>query len=371
MNEKNVDKGRNSNIEFLRIVSILIIVVGHFLGQTKVFKEFSNSGNMFSIYVLEGIAVNLFLIIGTWFMVDREFKAKRVVKMYSEVFLYTSIITTIMVILRINVPLKQIIQGYFPLLGRPLWFASAYITLLLLTPYLKKVLCIGEKKLFKLVLLLFIFISVVSTLPEAQNVYLCNSLWFIFMYLLIGYYKKYRYKKDNANKKYIYLLVGVGTCLLVITLNTLFKNNETLTMLISRFTDIKSIPSLVSSLCIFLFFENMKTRNNKTINFIAKSTFSVYIIHQVPAFINYMWYNIFRCDQIENAETINYLYIIGIVLSIYIFASILDNLRQKFIEPIWENSKIFSKICEKIDNFYEKDNLEDINNIKDTKFVIK
>ena len=81
---------------------MLAIVSGHFVGQSGILDN-ANGINEFILYIIgfgQRIAVNIFLIIGTWFMVDRDFKAKRVVKLYSQVFIYTVTITTIMLITR-------------------------------------------------------------------------------------------------------------------------------------------------------------------------------------------------------------------------------------------------------------------------------
>ena len=184
--DKNVSQIniRNSNIELLRIISMLFIILGHFIMQGGIFENYRNTNHIFP-YILgfgSSISVNIFLIIGTWFMVDKDFKSERVVKLYSQVFFYTTIITTILVVSGLSIPIKDIFRGYFPFFGRALWFSSAYITLMLLTPYLKRIFNIGEKKLYQLLCLMFVFISVVSTFPDLQQNYLCNTLWFAFVY---------------------------------------------------------------------------------------------------------------------------------------------------------------------------------------------
>ena len=104
MSEENiiVKKKRNSNIELLRIFSMLAIILCHVIGESGVLDNLGANGELLFGYIkgIGNICVSIFLIVGTWFMVDTDFKGKRVLKLYSELFLYTTTITTIMVIIR-------------------------------------------------------------------------------------------------------------------------------------------------------------------------------------------------------------------------------------------------------------------------------
>ena len=205
-------------------------------------------------------------------------------------------------------------------------------------------------------LLLFVFISVVCTLPDRQNLYLCNSLWFIFMYLFIGWFKLYRYKNLRGgyglHRKWLYLIVGVGIYLILSIALYIVRNNIGLTNVVLQYLeDIKTIPNWISAFCIFLFVLNIKEHNSKTINFIARTTFGVYIIHQVPAFINLLMKDICK---VNTCYTLNGMILYGIISAVlmYICFSVIDNIRIVFLEPKWEKSKLFNKISNKIDNFY-------------------
>lgn len=81
MSEKS--KSRNTNIELVRIIAMLFIIMGHFVGQTN-FNQDSSSVNGILITLLScgaRIFTNVFLIIGVWFMVDSRFGAKKILKL--------------------------------------------------------------------------------------------------------------------------------------------------------------------------------------------------------------------------------------------------------------------------------------------------
>lgn len=199
---ENSGKIRNSNIELLRIVAMFFIVSGHFIGQSGDV-IYSLSINDFLLAFLGSgarIAVNIFLIIGVWYMVDSKFSAERILKMYLQVLIYSVPITVAMFFVnRANVPMKDFARGFLPFWGRGLWFASAYITLMFMKPCLDKILTWDKKQVGLFLVLLFIFVSFVCTLPDEQKSYVIDSIWFWIVYLFIGYIKKYQLVKVIPN----------------------------------------------------------------------------------------------------------------------------------------------------------------------------
>ena len=83
-------KVRNSNIELLRIFSMLFIIMGHLVDQTSFLSKEMTLDNAFITFEGMGarIATNIFLIISVWFLVDDVVGAsKAVLRIYKEEFL--------------------------------------------------------------------------------------------------------------------------------------------------------------------------------------------------------------------------------------------------------------------------------------------
>lgn len=99
-------KMREANIELLRIISMILIIAGHLVAQNDVIKISSG----FSLFVAlicgsaPRIAVNIFLIIGVWFMLDRKFSADRVLVLYGETWFYGMVLTVIVILGGVNRP---------------------------------------------------------------------------------------------------------------------------------------------------------------------------------------------------------------------------------------------------------------------------
>ena len=94
-----IRKERSSNLELLRLLAMFCIVANHLVGQGDVLRDASGVNFLFSFFVGNAarISVNVFLIIGCWFMADASFRGSRFVKLWLEELFYTVILTLLMV----------------------------------------------------------------------------------------------------------------------------------------------------------------------------------------------------------------------------------------------------------------------------------
>lgn len=362
MSNVNCKSERDSNIELLRIIAMVFIVAGHLIGQGHLTQNVSGITGVFIGFLASGarISVNIFLIIGTWFMCDSQFKAQRVLRLYSEVFLYSAVITTLMLLIGKAGSLLDVIRGFFVIYGYPLWFASSYIVLLLISPYLNLLFKLDKKNLFRLILIISLFLPVMCTIyPNGEFNYVCDTLWFIVVYIYIGYYKRYIHNHITNRQSFI---MGTGGCLIYIlflvlkyikfVFNDFPGGNKLYEISCKYLADIKTIPNFLCAFFIFVFFLHINIGKKKSINYIAGSAFAVYIIHQVPAFYPFLWNSIFKCDKWPRTFILVG-YTLGAILLIYVVCLIIDKLRVKFVEPLLFNSKQFKRLCNILDSYYE------------------
>lgn len=347
---------RTSNFELLRIAAMLSIIAGHFLGQTEAMDVLNGVNKIVAAFTGDGsrIAVNIFLMLGIYFMVDSKFKATRVLKLWGQVITYTVPLTLIMLLLGVNVSIKHLIVAFLPITGMPLWFASVYILLYCLSPLLNKFFSLSIKQQQIIIFIMFWWICCVSTISKFVDDRYDAFIWFVFIYFFIGHYKKYiKYRlKSNA----IFLVIGIViySILVIGSINLLeFASGEFVSVIFKQWIgDFKSLPNFLIAFCIFLFFEKWSIGCNRIINYIASGAFGVYIFHQVPVFYDFLWHSVFRCDSwLESKYFVPYY--LGVILITYLIGFFIDTIRNKYIEPIWVNSKLFETISVKINSIYE------------------
>lgn len=181
---------RTSNYELLRIVCILTIILGHFVGQSG-FYSFSSLKDCayFSFGTsLSRVSCSVFMIISSWFLVEQNFKISRAIKTACALVFYTAVITIYGIWSSKFGTEVNLFMALHPLEESPLWFASYYVIFVMMTPFLNVIL--KDKRLLEYYLFFyFIFSPLYSTLTCRQG-FFNNSIWvFMSIYLFVGYIK--------------------------------------------------------------------------------------------------------------------------------------------------------------------------------------
>lgn len=348
---------RQSNIELLRIIAMMMIIAGHLMGQGILPNLPSNFHISFVASCICGcsrVAVTIFLLVGAYFMVDSKFKASRVLKLYGQLAFWLLTLTWLGGVFY-PVSKKLMAWSLLPCLSGSLWFVSAYIALIMLAPFLN--LCIKDKETNKvLVIVLFIFVCIQTTIHPFVDGWLDALMFFIFIYVLMFYFKHY-YKAININK-YVILILGISLYLgirfaqykMIISDN--YNVNGYLAKKMSQFvSDYKTLPNLLIACSVFYFFIKTNIGSIKWINIFASSALTVYIIHQTPAFYPYLWTNIIKCPSWDYSNQLEVHIVITIIL-IYVLLSLIGILYNIIIEPLWESTKLYTKLVDGLNKWY-------------------
>ena len=347
---------RNSNIEVLRIISMLMIVAGHFAGQGGIKEQAAGGISKIILFVLgsgQRVAINIFLLISVWFLVEQQFKATRLIRVWGEVFFYTVSLTICLMMFGHPVSLKELVKSFLPFLGRPLWFASAYIALIMLTPFLNNIYRKFTKRQLKaMVVVLGLITCVLPTVASEMDTYLCAIAWFVFVYFLVAYFKKY-FKGIQVNGM-VCIFAGIILYLAMSCFAGVCVESSALVAaqhLAERFLhDFKSIPNFLCAFLIFYGVILMKERKSKMINELAAGSFAVYIVHQTPAFYPVLWKTLTDTGLYRGKQLIP-IFIVTVFM-LYILISCLDIVRRRFIEPKILKNRMLDRLCSRIENFY-------------------
>ena len=111
-------------------------------------------------------------------------------------------------------------------------------------------------------------------------------------------------------------------------------------------SDSNKILAVITALCAFLFFKNLKIRQSRFINTLAASTFGVLLIHaNSDTMRQWLWR-----DALKNVEWYHtpwiYLHAVGSMLGVYIVCTVIDMVRRYLLEkPFleWLNKKLSMK----------------------------
>ncbi len=363
-------KKRLYHIESLRIVSMLMIITLHLLvfsGLLDTYKNFSlTSLFIWGLESLCFIAVNCYVLISGYFLVDSSFKFKKLFKIWIEVFFYSLILYCFLLLTKnITFGYTSLFKSFFPILFGKYWFVSVYVILYILSPFINKFINTLDKSQYTyLLILIFLFFSIWPTfIPSENTINYGGSYsisWFICLYIIAGYLKRFPCKKNLKN--WVYLLLYFLCSFANVVAYFLVKKLNITFVYCNFLYNYYSITVLLAAINLFLFFIGLKEISNpiaqKLINFFATSTFGVYLIHENPSIRPILWnYFSFLTTQ-PHVFTILLVLIIPIILfiiftlldkfRIFVFNIIINIFSRKEKMLHFENlKKLEEKICQK------------------------
>ena len=198
---------REPNFEVMRTVAMFFIVVYHCLTHGvgdgygfRVSNPTTLSNLMFSDFLLvfSSIAVNLYVMVSGYFLVDLNFKMSRMVRTWTYACFYSFVITLLFMSLQIE-PFSIVALGksFFPISTDAYWFVTQYIGLLILSPFLAILVKQLSYKQYLWLLIggAFICLALIPDFPLAKRFHVAhgNSVWsFAYLFLVAGYIKHYQ-----------------------------------------------------------------------------------------------------------------------------------------------------------------------------------
>jgi len=132
---------RNPSFELLRIVSMLMVVTLHFLGHGGVLANVRLfSANYFVAWMIESlayVAVNCFVLISGYFLVNSKFKVNKLVTLYGQIWFYSVVIYLLFSVFgHVEFEPKVFTCCLLPISTKQYWFATNYVVLYLFSPFL-------------------------------------------------------------------------------------------------------------------------------------------------------------------------------------------------------------------------------------------
>lgn len=313
--EKNTSI-RESNMELLRLICILLIISGHIVGAHSYDTMGDNSyyiNHFFRSFTI--VAVNVYVLISGYFGIKLNMKKlwniNMMVTVYSMLFLIFSLWIGFH-----EFALRKDILYLFPVITKQYWFITIYFVLCFLSPFLNLYIEKANKKnLENLLLTLFGCFCLLPTLsflldfPSITADAGYGIVNFCFLYLLGRYIRLYYVRHYS---KYFYL-IGYGITAIALCIFQLSYSY----ILGFSFTSLLSYDTffvLVGAIFLFMFFREIKIKK-KWINYAATFCLSAYVIHIHPLTFSYLFKDLLK---VQNYEGWNYAVLL-IVLPIIIY----------------------------------------------------
>lgn len=295
-------KKRKSNIELLRIVLILMIIVLHYFngnmgGVLKHVEE--GTINYYLAHLLESlciVAVNAFVLITGYFSYKKEVaKVSKVVNLLIVMVFWGMVLSTltVLVIATQNID-SEVVKSVIN--------QSSYKTLLI----------IG-------LIFFYIWPSFYTKVTLNDGGY--GIVNFIYLYFIGAYIRKYQ---ESDKKIVISLFIYIISAFIVFGFSFKF----------ARAWDYCFVFNLIGSVALFEAFRSLNLKHSKIINKLATYTFAVYLIDVNEFFNHFLYRTLFHSNRYWNNDGMITNLIIS-VIGIYTICVILEWLRRLFFADLF------------------------------------
>lgn len=340
MNNIVIKKERDSNFELLRIVSQFYIVLYHIC----LYFIYPNTGQVFykAIQLTLHIGVIDFVLISGYFTIKTS--SKGLLKLLAIIFVYSFPEIVINLFHAHNI--KHFLYNILFVSNSHFWFIKTYLYLYLIAPILNYHLKNSNDKQRWYILIVFFFISIYvgtthgdDSLSSGKNI--AN---FIFIYLLGNQLYKYKdYLNTISIKRWIFLYIILNAVLIFCYSYT---NNSIFQKVIWRLSFPYCSPIImVNAFLFFMIFSKIKIRSKK-INYVAKSSLAIYLIHDNrPYIIGAIGsLSLYMINTINNSILLFFMFIVLTLLII-----VLTVLIDKLLTPLWNKIELFgNKIYQRL-----------------------
>ena len=279
-------KNRESNIELLRIIAIMMVLMLHFnlvgwhpdvLSCSEAFSWTSLEGKLIEAFCIA--AVNVFVMISGYFAIKLSLKS--VLNLYIRCFII-GIVSYLAYILIVGEPISISAIG-----GRVLaftdnhwWFVISYIGLMAISPILNAGCEALSKRLYVYVLALLsvvmLYFGWYKNLEVTNGGY--SLIHFVYLYIIARYIKLHVREQIIKEYRFVWLTLFFLMVVLVVAMAYIEP---------MRAYAYNSPIIIIEAISLLLFFVSIPFYN-KFINWIALSVFSAYLIQSSPYF-GQMW----------------------------------------------------------------------------------
>lgn len=331
---------RDSRFEALRVVAMIAITLNH----TPI-SDASLEMNAFAhafFYAGGQFGVNLFVLIGAWFLVDQRFKSIRVVRLVFEMFFYSLLLDLICLLMGNHFTVRMFLHSF------SYWFCFGYAAMIIIGPFLTKL-------PIRIRIVLTLISAGVSVIATIIGIFAPNSIfsklfvkglfigpyWFCSVFLFVSVSKTFinRVQISRVSLSLVFL----------ITYLTMFVAIYHYGCTVLR--EVHSPICFIAALSIFELIRRRKPFTNVVINNIAKITFGAYLFqsHQILKVL--YWDGLMRFTEVSECSMLYSFEALINVTIVFCLTMIIEAIRTRLFEA-FKIDTIAESITQSLDCIY-------------------
>lgn len=308
-------KERQRNLEELRCLAMLMVVVLHFLGKGELLGDVTASemGAVgIAAWIFEAlciVAVNVYMFISGYFLSKSSFKLSRLLKLYLQIWTYSvgvGLLAAFMGLEPAEHNMHYFLSLLFPVSMGHYWFMTAYIFMYIMLPLvgmMVKCMTKGQLKLV-LIMLLSVFCLLKSVLPFRleQDGQGYDFIWYLCVFVTAAYIRKFGIKFLSSACRCMMLYIGGCAAVLaeLFALRFIYLHSGKLGLILKISMEYNHVFVLLAAMGLFGWFLNRKADGavGQMASKAAPYVLGVYLLHENIG-IRYWWPGLFGADSIN------------------------------------------------------------------------
>lgn len=357
---------RNSSIELLKVIGILLIVMSHVV-QTL---SGTNTDVSFQDYMVNvrlattniqylilsmmhygGFFGNtIFFVCSAWYLLDdRKMNKRKILQMLMDIWVISIIILVVVYILRSgHISATMIIRQIFPTTFTNNWYMTCYLLFYPIYPFLNLIIYKVEKSTLLKTTLVMLFLYMGINYLQGEHFFTSHLIVWIVLYFVIAYMKLYIVDMSNNFKLNVcILIIGlVGNYGIIVLTNILGLHMSIFSGELLHWNRNCSPFILLIVIGLFNIARNIHF-DNKAINYVSRLSLFIYIIHENMLLRTYyrpmMWQYVYA--NIGYDYILLWAFVITLIIFLFgLLSSIVYKCTvQKVVTRIGD--KLYPKLC--------------------------
>lgn len=343
---------RNSNIELLRIIAMLLIVMNHYsskgLGSdlaysfNKYVATIARMGGKFGIVV--------FVMISGYYMSKSRITGRKIAILWGQIVFYAVSIYAAALMIKlggdgdvfgdvdVGLSYTAVLRCLLPIGSGTYGFATDYVILMMVSPLLNLMLeRLSKGQLMTCLVAATTIWSIIPTIIDISYDW-SQGVWFMVLYLYAGYIRFHVRLDENWRRNIAIGILAYGI-VIVGLVAAIYLDHATGSDVYKeyayRFRDVNSPLMLLSGAELLLGFIKMQPFTSRAINAVGSATFGVFLIHENIYVRPVLWKRLLGLP--DSVYDTPYLLpaMLESVVAVFVICALIDIIRQYTVERMY------------------------------------
>lgn len=356
------DVKRKSNFEWLRVLAMGMVITLHYMFKGGIIENPTSdfSARSIVLWLLTAFcicAVNAYVLISGYFLVEAEFKIGRLIALVIQVLEYSVIVYVVLVLFGVDgvepaANLHELLGYIFPIGTGEYWFVTAYFIMYLVSPLLAYGIKNLDQRTLQILIAVLLFFTCVekSILPMLLpgDAYGYDFIWFMTLFVIAGYIRLYgiRFLEGHTGRAWI-VYAASALLIWIIGLGFSYAGYSLDMQALLHYSDIvfhyNYVFVLTASVGLFYIFRNASFNEEgipaRAARILGHLTLGVYLLHEHPC-VRYNWpvWLGVSADRNLGATLVSWLMCLIIVYAVGLLVEYLRTAIHSYIASAWNSS---------------------------------